>query len=114
MRTPSILVAAFLVMPMLTLAAPAVMRPLIVGLVEPVPDLSTVGPRLRGVVRLPVLRLTALSPGQISFTLKCSSTRQCDAAQARLRAATSWVKSVDLDAIRTRPTPASAAAARSL
>jgi hypothetical protein len=89
-------------------------RALILGLVAPPAQLQQLQKRLRKTARVPILKLAALSPQQLSLTLQCTSTRQCDAAQARLVAATSWVRSVDVDATRTRPTPAAAPAARSL
>jgi hypothetical protein len=89
-------------------------RPLILGLVEPNTNLPRLSQRLRATARVPVHKLAELSPQQVSLTLHCKSQRQCDAAQARLAAATSWVRSVDVDAVRTRPTPAAASSARSL
>jgi hypothetical protein len=108
--------------PLVALAAPGVRRPLIVGLTQPVVDTAALQLRLRATARVPIEKLNELSPTQFSVTLRCTSVRQCDAAQARLAAATDWVKSVDVDAVRTRPTPtlsptsrpASAAAARNL
>jgi hypothetical protein len=119
MRFPHILAGALLAlptwgMPFAAGAAAAVLQPVIVGLVDPQPDPAALASRLSAAAGVPVRNVNALSPTLVSLTLQCGSRRQCDAAQARLRAASSWVKSVDADAKRTRPTPASAAAARSL
>jgi hypothetical protein len=112
MRVPSIFGSLLLALPALAAAGNTTQRPLILGLVEPVQDLAQLNKRLRHTARVPVQGLSELSPTQVSLTLYCKSAPQCDAAQARLLAATSWVRSVDVDAVRTRPTPASAAAAR--
>jgi hypothetical protein len=118
MKFVHLLAGALGVLPLLAVAAPATLRPLIVGLVAPVQDMAQAHARLRATAKVPVQKLNEVSPTLLSLTLKCSSARQCDAAQARLAAATSWVKSVDIDAVRTLPaptsTPASAAAARNL
>ncbi len=114
--------ATLLALPLCAQAAPVTWRPLIVGLVEPSQDLAQVQQRLRATAKVPLQKLTEVSPTLWSVTLRCTSARQCDAAQARLAAAISWVKSVDVDAVRTRPNPtlsptsrpASAAAARNL
>jgi hypothetical protein len=112
MRIKSLLACLFLALPVLAVAHPATQRPLILGLVEPVQNLAQLGKRLRHTARVKVQGVSELSPTQVSLTLLCKSAQQCDAAQARLQAATSWVRSVDVDAVRTRPAPASAAAAR--
>jgi hypothetical protein len=118
MKSLHLLAGALGALPLLVLAAPATLRPLIVGLVAPVQNLTQVHTLLRATAKVPVQKLTEVSPTLLSLTLKCTSARQCDAAQARLTAATAWVKSVDIDVVRTRPAPTSkptsAAAARNL
>ena len=92
--------------------AAAVERPLIVTLAKPGESAAQVTQRLRATARVPVRSLRLLGPQQAAAVLHCRSGAQCDAAQARLAAATSWVQAVDLDGVRTRPTPAAASAAR--
>jgi hypothetical protein len=113
MKLHHTLCLGLLALPLFVAAAPSVQRPLILGLVTPSADLAGLSQRLRATAQVPVLRLNALSDSQISLTLKCKSARQCDAAQARLQAATSWVSSVDVDAVRTLPKPVRAAPAAS-
>jgi hypothetical protein len=120
MKILPLLAGSFAALPLLTWAAAPSLRPLIVGLVAPTQDIKQVEKRLRATAKVPLQKLTEISPSLVGVTLSCKSARQCDAAQARLAAATSWIKSVDVDAVRTRPappamsTPASAAAARNL
>ena len=83
-------------------ATPVELR-LIVGLVEPAPDLVRVTKRLRRTLRVPISPVTAISPQQLTVTLKCGSATQCDRAKSRLVRATSWVRSVDIDGLRTVP-----------
>ena len=92
--------------------AATVERPLILTLAAPGATAEQVTQRLRATARVPVRAVRLLGPQQAAAVLRCRSVPQCDAAQARLAAATSWVQAVDLDGVRTRPTPAAASAAR--
>jgi hypothetical protein len=86
-------------------ALAAEQRALILGLVVTDQSLQRITRVARRTAKVPVLAVRQIAPGQISLRLRCGSAKKCDAAQARLAAATSWVRSVDVDAVRTRPKP---------
>jgi hypothetical protein len=87
-------------------------RRLIVGLVEPASSPAQLARRLRHAAGVPVRGVRELAPRQVALVLRCISAARCDAAQARLAAATSWIASVDLDALRTLPTRPTAESSR--
>jgi hypothetical protein len=87
-------------------------RRYIISLVEPSDDLKTTRKRVHRVAGVHVDSLKALSPTQVVVVLRCPSAARCDAALSRLAAASSWVRGVDVDALRTSPAPVAASAAR--
>jgi hypothetical protein len=87
-------------------------RRCIVRLVEPTRDLKATRQQLRRTAGVPVDSIQSLSPIQVVVVLRCPSAARCDSAIARLSHATAWVSGVDVDAVRTVPSPVSASAAR--
>ncbi len=87
-------------------------RRYIVSLVNPSDDLKATRKLVHRTGGVPVEAIRALSPSQVAVTLRCRSAARCDAALSRLSSATSWVRSVDVDAVRTLPAPVPASAAR--
>ena len=92
--------------------ATGVDRALILTLSEAPASTAQLTRQLRATAQVPVRAVRLLGPQQAAAVLRCRTQSQCDAAQARLAAATPWMQAVDVDGVRTRPTPAAASAAR--
>jgi hypothetical protein len=85
-------------------------RRYILGLLEPSDDLKALRKQVRRVAGVPVASVQALSPTQLVVVLRCRSAARCDQALTRLSGATTWVRSVDVDAVRSLPAPVPVAA----